>query len=192
MNWKIWTRKIPVPSRQPAQKVRQWIMDTPLQPALESAIRTAYETMQKRYGDELAVAVRSSATAEDLPDASFAGQQETFLKRPRAGPGAGKIARRVCQPLQRPGDRVPRPPTGSSINDVALSAGVQLMVRSGTGAAGVLFTLDTESGYRDVVFVTSSYGLGESVVQGAVNPDEFYLFKPNRARRPAGPCCAAH
>jgi len=167
------------------QKVRQWIMDTPLQPALESAIRTAYETMQKRYGDELAVAVRSSATAEDLPDASFAGQQETFLNVRGLDQVLEKL-HAVFASLYNDRAIAYRVHHGFEHHDVALSAGVQLMVRSGTGAAGVLFTLDTESGYRDVVFVTSSYGLGESVVQGAVNPDEFYLFKPNlRAGLPA-------
>ncbi len=167
------------------QRVREWIMDTALPDALEQAIRSAYETMQSRYGERLAVAVRSSATAEDLPDASFAGQQETFLNVR----GIDQVLEQlhvVFASLYNDRAIAYRVHHGFDHHDVALSAGVQLMVRSGSGASGVMFTLDTESGYRNVVFVTSSYGLGESVVQGAVNPDEFYLFKPNlEAGRPA-------
>ncbi len=167
------------------QQVRQWIMDTPLQPALETAIRSGWETLQTRYGEDLAVAVRSSATAEDLPDASFAGQQETFLNVRGLDQVLEKL-HAVFASLYNDRAIAYRVHHGFEHHDVALSAGVQLMVRSGSGSAGVLFTLDTESGYREVVFVTSSYGLGESVVQGAVNPDEFYLFKPNlRAGLPA-------
>ena len=136
-------------------------------------------------GGEIAVAVRSSATAEDLPDASFAGQQETFLNVTGAddvrAQGQGSLR-------QLYNDRAIayRVHHGFKHEDVFLSAGVQLMVRSDVGASGVLFTLDTESGFRDVVFVTSSYGLGEMVVQGAVNPDEFYVYKPTlRAGKPA-------
>jgi len=166
-------------------RVREWIMDTVLPDALEQAIRSAYETMQERYGEDLAVAVRSSATAEDLPDASFAGQQETFLNVR----GIDQVLEQlhvVFASLYNDRAIAYRVHHGFDHHDVALSAGVQLMVRSGSGASGVMFTLDTESGYRNVVFVTSSYGLGESVVQGAVNPDEFYLFKPNlEAGRPA-------
>ncbi len=165
--------------------IRQWIMDTPLQPALENAIRDAYATMQERYGDSLAVAVRSSATAEDLPDASFAGQQESFLNVRGIDEVLVKL-HAVFASLYNDRAIAYRVHHGFAHHDVALSAGVQLMVRSGSGSSGVLFTLDTESGYRNVVFVTSSYGLGESVVQGAVNPDEFYLFKPNlEAGKPA-------
>jgi pyruvate,water dikinase len=131
------------------------------------------------------VAVRSSATAEDLPDASFAGQQETFLNVCGIETVLEKI-HAVFASLYNDRAIAYRVHQGFAHADVALSAGIQLMVRAGTGAAGVLFTLDTESGYRDVVFITSSYGLGESVVQGAVNPDEFYLFKPNlRDDKPA-------
>ncbi|NBB91612.1 MAG: phosphoenolpyruvate synthase [Gammaproteobacteria bacterium] len=165
--------------------IRQWVMDTPLPDDLEQAIRDAYAKIQERYGENLAVAVRSSATAEDLPDASFAGQQETFLNVCGIEAVLEKI-HAVFASLYNDRAIAYRVHQGFAHADVALSAGVQLMVRAGAGAAGVLFTLDTESGYRDVVFITSSYGLGESVVQGAVNPDEFYLFKPNlRADRPA-------
>jgi len=166
-------------------KIRQWIMDTPLQPPLEEAIRGGYQEMQSTYGNDLAVAVRSSATAEDLPDASFAGQQETFLNVRGIEEVLVKL-HEVFASLYNDRAIAYRVHHGFDHHDVALSAGIQLMVRSGTGSAGVLFTLDTESGYRNVVFVTSSYGLGESVVQGAVNPDEFYLFKPNlEAGKPA-------
>jgi pyruvate,water dikinase len=166
-------------------EIRQWIMDTPLPDDLEQAIREAYAKIQERYGKDLAVAVRSSATAEDLPDASFAGQQETFLNVCGIEAVLEKI-HAVFASLYNDRAIAYRVHQGFAHADVALSAGIQLMVRAGSGAAGVLFTLDTESGYRDVVFITSSYGLGESVVQGAVNPDEFYLFKPNlRADKPA-------
>jgi pyruvate,water dikinase len=159
-------------------RIRQWIMETPLQQPLEHAIREAWETMVQRYGDNLAVAVRSSATAEDLPDASFAGQQETFLNCQGLDEVLEKI-HAVFASLYNDRAIAYRVHHGFEHHEVALSAGIQLMVRAGSGSAGVIFTLDTESGYRGVVFVTSSYGLGESVVQGAVNPDEFYLFKPN-------------
>jgi pyruvate,water dikinase len=166
-------------------RIREWIMNTPLQAGLEAAIREGYLAMQERYGETLAVAVRSSATAEDLPDASFAGQQETFLNVRGIEDVLEKL-HAVYASLYNDRAIAYRVHHGFAHHDVALSAGVQLMVRSGSGAAGVLFTLDTESGYRNVVFVTSSYGLGESVVQGAVNPDEFYLFKPNlEAGKPA-------
>lgn len=165
--------------------IRGWIMDTPLHEPLEQAVRQAYEKMQQRYGAGLAVAVRSSATAEDLPDASFAGQQETFLNVRGIDAVLEKI-HAVFASLYNNRAIAYRVHQGFAHDDVALSAGIQLMVNAGSGAAGVTFTLDTESGYRDVVFITSSYGLGESVVQGAVNPDEFYLFKPNlRAGKPA-------
>ena len=166
-------------------EIRQWIMDTPLQAELQQAIVESFETMKAHYGENLAVAVRSSATAEDLPDASFAGQQETFLNVVGIEDVLEKI-HAVFASLYNDRAIAYRVHHGFDHHDVALSAGIQLMVRSDTGSAGVLFTLDTESGYRGVVFVTSSYGLGESVVQGAVNPDEFYLFKDNlQAGRPA-------
>ena len=167
------------------QDIRQWIMETPLQAPLQNAITEAFAEMSARYGDDMAVAVRSSATAEDLPDASFAGQQETFLNVRGIDDVLEKL-HAVFASLYNDRAIAYRVHHGFDHHDVALSAGVQLMVRSDQGAAGVLFTLDTESGYRGVVFVTSSYGLGESVVQGAVNPDEFYLFKDNlRQQKPA-------
>ncbi|MEE4329459.1 MAG: PEP/pyruvate-binding domain-containing protein, partial [Wenzhouxiangella sp.] len=167
------------------EQIRGWIMEAPLQAPLEAAIREAWTEMEKRYGGTVAVAVRSSATAEDLPDASFAGQQETFLNVVGIESVLEKI-HAVFASLYNDRAIAYRVHHGFAHHEVALSAGIQLMVRSGTGAAGVIFTLDTESGYRNVVFVTSAYGLGESVVQGAVNPDEFYLFKPNlRADLPA-------
>jgi len=175
------TRKLAETGKQ----IRQWIMETPLQEPLETAIREAWATMQSRYGEDLAVAVRSSATAEDLPDASFAGQQETFLNVLGIEAVLEKI-HAVFASLYNDRAIAYRVHHGFEHHEVALSAGIQLMVRAGEGAAGVMFTLDTESGYRNVVFITSSYGLGESVVQGAVNPDEFYLFKPNlREGKPA-------
>ena len=167
------------------REIRQWIMETPLQSNLQTAITEAYQKMAAQYGDDMAVAVRSSATAEDLPDASFAGQQETFLNV-RGLDNVLEKLHAVFASLYNDRAIAYRVHHGFDHHDVALSAGVQLMVRSDVGAAGVLFTLDTESGYRGVVFVTSSYGLGESVVQGAVNPDEFYLFKDNLTHnRPA-------
>lgn len=170
---------------QAGQEIRQWIMETPLQAPLQKAITEAFAQMSAQYGDEMAVAVRSSATAEDLPDASFAGQQETFLNVRGIDDVLEKL-HAVFASLYNDRAIAYRVHHGFDHHDVALSAGVQLMVRSDQGAAGVLFTLDTESGYRGVVFVTSSYGLGESVVQGAVNPDEFYLFKDNlRKQKPA-------
>ena len=168
------------------KEIRQWVMDAPLQPALDAAIREAYAELCRRAGSaEVSVAVRSSATAEDLPDASFAGQQETFLNVTGVEDVVAKV-KEVFASLYNDRAIAYRVHHGFKHEDVFLSAGVQLMVRSDVGASGVLFTLDTESGFRDAVFVTSSYGLGENVVQGAVNPDEFYVYKPNlRAGRPA-------
>ena len=167
------------------KEIRGWIVETPLPEALSDAIRDAWAEMRERFGDDIEVAVRSSATAEDLPDASFAGQQETFLNVRGLEDVARKI-HEVFASLYNDRAIAYRVHHGFEHADVALSAGIQLMVRSDVGAAGVLFTLDTESGYRGVVFITSSYGLGESVVQGAVNPDEFYLFKANlQAGRPS-------
>ncbi|PKL95856.1 MAG: phosphoenolpyruvate synthase, partial [Gammaproteobacteria bacterium HGW-Gammaproteobacteria-8] len=166
-------------------EIRRWIVETPLPQALSNAVAEAWAEMEQRYGRDIAVAVRSSATAEDLPDASFAGQQETFLNV-RGLDQVGRRIHEVFASLYNDRAIAYRVHHGFVHAEVALSAGVQLMVRSDTGSSGVLFTLDTESGYRGVVFVTSSYGLGESVVQGAVNPDEFYLFKANlEAGRPA-------
>ena len=159
-------------------EIRAWVIDAPLQPELDQAIRDGYARMRTEAGDDaLAVAVRSSATAEDLPDASFAGQQETFLNVTGEDDVVRKV-KEVFASLYNDRAIAYRVHHGFKHEDVFLSAGVQLMVRSDIGASGVLFTLDTESGFRDVVFITSSYGLGEMVVQGAVNPDEFYVYKP--------------
>lgn len=157
-------------------KIRQWVVDTPLTPALEQEIRTAFAELSKDNPD-IAVAVRSSATAEDLPDASFAGQQETFLNI-RGIDNVLIAVKEVFASLFNDRAIAYRVHQGYAHQHVALSAGIQRMVRSETGASGVMFTLDTESGFRDVVFITASYGLGEMVVQGAVNPDEFYVSKP--------------
>ena len=160
------------------REIRQWIVDTPFPPALDDAIHSAFAEMEAQSGGAgISVAVRSSATAEDLPDASFAGQQETFLNIV----GIENVLhamKEVFASLYNDRAISYRVHKGFTHAEVALSAGVQRMVRSDTGAAGVMFTLDTESGFRDVVFITSAYGLGESVVQGAVNPDEFYVHKP--------------
>ncbi|WP_434730779.1 phosphoenolpyruvate synthase [Xanthomonas arboricola pv. pruni] len=168
------------------KEIRGWVIDAPLQPELDRDIRTAYAQLcAENGGGEVAVAVRSSATAEDLPDASFAGQQETFLNVTGADDVVHKV-KEVFASLYNDRAIAYRVHHGFKHEDVFLSAGVQLMVRSGVGAAGVLFTLDTESGFRDVVFFTSSFGLGEMVVQGAVNPDEFYVYKPTlTAGKPA-------
>lgn len=157
-------------------KIRQWIVETPLTASLEQEIRAAFTTLSNG-NPEIAVAVRSSATAEDLPDASFAGQQETFLNI-RGIDNVLIAIKEVFASLYNDRAISYRVHQGFAHDVVALSAGVQRMVRSETGAAGVMFTLDTESGFREVVFITASYGLGEMVVQGAVNPDEFYLSKP--------------
>ena len=159
-------------------EIRGWLIDTPLIPAFDKAVREAYAKLCKDAGGtDVAVAVRSSATAEDLPDASFAGQQETFLNVTGADDVIHKV-KEVFASLYNDRAIAYRVHHGFKHEDVFLSAGVQLMIRSDVGASGVLFTLDTESGFRDAVFVTASYGLGEMVVQGAVNPDEFYVYKP--------------
>ena len=167
-------------------EIRAWIMATPLTATLESAIRDAYRKLSLDNGQQAAaVAVRSSATAEDLPDASFAGQQETFLNVVGEDTVVEKV-HEVFASLFNDRAISYRTHHGFDHNKVHLSAGVQLMVRSDLATSGVMFTLDTESGFRDVVLITTSYGLGEMVVQGAVNPDEYYLYKPNlRAGRPA-------
>jgi pyruvate,water dikinase len=157
-------------------EIRDWIANTPLPPALESEIRSHFE--QLTQGDaKMSLAVRSSATAEDLPDASFAGQQETYLNVEGIEDVLDKI-RHVFASLYNDRAISYRVHKGFTHAEVALSAGIQRMVRSDLGAAGVMFTMDTESGFDQVVFITSSYGLGETVVQGAVNPDEFYVHKP--------------
>lgn len=157
--------------------IRQWIIDTPFLPELEADITSAFKTLQGDAGDEASFAVRSSATAEDMPDASFAGQQETFLNV--KGIDAVMVAiKHVYASLFNDRAISYRVHQGYDHKGVALSAGIQRMVRSDCAASGVMFTIDTESGFEDVVFITSSYGLGEMVVQGAVNPDEFYVHKP--------------
>ncbi len=155
--------------------IRTWILETPLPDKLMEAVRTSWEEMSG--GKDIAVAVRSSATAEDLPEASFAGQQETFLNV-RGLDNLVEAMHQVFASLFNDRAIAYRVHQGFDHSQIALSAGVQTMVRSDVGAAGVLFTLDTETGFRDAVFITASYGLGETVVQGAVNPDEFYVFKP--------------
>ena len=159
------------------KEIRQLIVDTPFPAQLENEIRTAYDQMVADSGAAISVAVRSSATAEDLPDASFAGQQETFLNVVGIDEVMHKM-KEVFASLYNDRAISYRVHKGFEHDVVALSAGVQRMVRSDLGAAGVMFTIDTESGFEDVVFITSSYGLGETVVQGAVNPDEFYVHKP--------------
>ncbi|WP_444997709.1 phosphoenolpyruvate synthase [Aliikangiella sp. IMCC44359] len=158
-------------------KIRRWVMETPFQPELEEAIYKAYLELKGDSNDEFAVAVRSSATAEDLPDASFAGQQETFLNV-RGWENVKLALKEVFASLFNDRAISYRVHQGFAHADVALSAGVQKMVRSDIAASGVMFTIDTESGFSDVVFITGAYGLGETVVQGAVNPDEFYVHKP--------------
>jgi len=159
-------------------EIRGWVIESPLHDELDQDIRSAYRKLcSENGGGDVAVAVRSSATAEDLPDASFAGQQETFLNVTGEDDVVHKV-KEVFASLYNDRAIAYRVHHGFKHEDVFLSAGVQLMVRSDVGASGVLFTLDTESGFRDVVFITSSYGLGEMVVQGAVNPDEFYVYKP--------------
>ncbi len=157
-------------------EIRGWVEAQPFPKALEDAIRAEFERLVAG-NPEASFAVRSSATAEDLPDASFAGQQETFLNVVGIDDVLHKM-KEVFASLYNDRAISYRVHKGFAHADVALSAGVQRMVRSDLGAAGVMFTIDTESGFKDVVFVTSSYGLGETVVQGAVNPDEFYVHKP--------------
>ena len=164
---------------QAGAEIRGWIEAAPLQPRLEQEIRTAFAQLDD--SGKGSFAVRSSATAEDLPDASFAGQQETFLNVEGID-DVLKTIRQVFASLYNDRAISYRVHKGFAHAEVALSAGIQRMVRSDLGAAGVMFTLDTESGFEDVVFITSSYGLGETVVQGAVNPDEFYVFKTTLAQ----------
>ena len=168
------------------KEIRQWILETPFPEQLDAEIASAWDKMVADAGSaDISVAVRSSATAEDLPDASFAGQQETFLNI-NGLDNVKEAMKHVFASLYNDRAISYRVHKGFAHDVVALSAGVQRMVRSDSGASGVMFTIDTESGFEDVVFVTSSYGLGEMVVQGAVNPDEFYVHKPTlRAGRPA-------
>ncbi len=175
--------------------IRQWIEEADFQPELDQQLRDAYATLvatvssgdaSESDGSEVAVAVRSSATAEDLPDASFAGQQETFLNI-RGVDQVVQAVKSVFASLFNDRAIAYRVHQGFEHDKVALSAGIQFMVNSAVGSAGVMFTIDTESGFDQVVFITGSYGLGETVVQGAVNPDEFYLYKPSleEGREPA-------
>lgn len=158
------------------KEIRGWIEAAALPPDLDAGLRTAYAAL----GDSVSVAVRSSATAEDLPDASFAGQQETYL-HVRGGDALVHHVRKVFASLYNDRAIAYRVHHGFTHAEVALSAGVQRMVRADLACSGVLFTLDTESGFRDVVFITAAWGLGETVVQGSVNPDEFYVHKPKLA-----------
>ncbi|WP_305535034.1 phosphoenolpyruvate synthase [Thiobacillus sp.] len=157
-------------------EIRAWVEAAALPAALETGLRAAYAAL----GDNVSVAVRSSATAEDLPDASFAGQQETYL-HVQGADDLLRYVRKVFASLYNDRAIAYRVHHGFAHADVALSAGVQRMVRSDIACSGVLFTLDTESGFRDVVFITAAWGLGETVVQGSVNPDEFYVHKPKLA-----------
>ena len=161
-------------------EIRQWIIDTPFPAEFEKAVRDAFAELDA--DGKGSFAVRSSATAEDLPDASFAGQQETYLNVVGIDEVLSKI-HHVFASLYNDRAISYRVHKGYAHAEVALSAGIQRMVRSDKGSAGVMFTLDTESGFKDVVFLTSSYGLGETVVQGSVNPDEFYVYwRPGRSR----------
>ena len=169
---------------QAGKEIRQWVVDAPLPEQLESQIRQSYAVLSVK-GEDATVAVRSSATAEDLPDASFAGQQETFLNIK----GITQVlhaVKLVFASLFNDRAISYRVHQGFEHAEVALSAGIQLMVRSDLASSGVMFSVDTESGFEDVVFITSSYGLGETVVQGAVNPDEFYVYK--KALNAGRPC----
>ncbi|MCC2604578.1 phosphoenolpyruvate synthase [Planctobacterium marinum] len=157
-------------------EIRQWIIDTPFQPVLEEAIKTAFDQIQSAFESDASFAVRSSATAEDMPDASFAGQQETFLNV-KGYDNVLVAIKHVFASLFNDRAISYRVHQGYDHKGVALSAGIQRMVRSDQASSGVMFSIDTESGFENVVFITSSYGLGEMVVQGAVNPDEFYVHK---------------
>lgn len=166
------------------RKIRQWVIETPFQPELQQAIHEAYQKLSGGNA-QVSFAVRSSATAEDMPDASFAGQQETFLNV-RGIDHIMEAIKHVFASLFNDRAISYRVHQGYDHRGVALSAGIQRMVRSDIAASGVMFSIDTESGFDQVVFITSSFGLGEMVVQGAVNPDEFYVHKPTlKARKPA-------
>jgi pyruvate,water dikinase len=169
--------------RNAGKTIRDMVVNHPLPESLEHGIRQAYQDLTGNTRSD--VAVRSSATAEDLPDASFAGQQETFLNV-RGIENVLKCIREVFASLFNDRAIAYRVHQGFDHTEVALSAGVQRMIRSDQGCSGVMFTIDTESGFSDVVLITASWGLGECIVQGSVNPDEFYVYKPALAReRPA-------
>jgi len=163
------------------EEIRQWILTTPFSSSLVKALQQAYDTLIEKYGMDASFAVRSSATAEDLPDASFAGQQETYLNI-KGFDNIQAAIHAVFASLYNDRAIAYRVHHGFDHSQIALSAGIQKMVRSNTASSGVMFTLDTESGFEDVVFITSSYGLGEMVVQGAINPDEYYVHKPMLAQ----------
>ncbi|HDH17091.1 MAG TPA: phosphoenolpyruvate synthase, partial [Gammaproteobacteria bacterium] len=158
-------------------EIRGWLIDAPLGQRLQEEIGESYRQMERQFGSNVAVAVRSSATAEDLPEASFAGQQDTFLNIRGTGNVLSAV-HHVFASLFNNRAIAYRVHQGFDHAAVALSAGVQRMIRSDIGSAGVIFTLDTESGFSDAVFITGAWGLGETVVQGAVNPDEFFVYKP--------------
>jgi len=164
--------------KKAGNQIRQWIFDAVLPDELQQDIRQAYQQLVGKYGKDASYAVRSSATAEDLADASFAGQQETYLNI-QGEDAILNAVKAVFASLYNDRAIAYRVHHGFEHDNVALSAGIQLMVRSDLGSSGVMFTLDTESGFEDVIFITSAYGLGESVVQGSVNPDEFYVYKPS-------------
>jgi pyruvate,water dikinase len=159
------------------EEIRQWILATPFSSPLVKALQQAYEELTEKYGSDSTFAVRSSATAEDLPDASFAGQQETYLNI-KGIENIQTAIHAVFASLYNDRAIAYRVHHGFDHSQVALSAGIQKMVRSNHASSGVMFTMDTESGFEDVVFITSSYGLGEMIVQGAINPDEYYVHKP--------------
>ncbi len=158
------------------KKIRKWILDTPFSKELETNIKSHYENLLDKSPNGTTFAVRSSATAEDLPDASFAGQQESFLNI-HGIDNIKHAIKEVFASLYNDRAISYRVHKNFIHSEVAISAGIQQMVRSDMGSSGVMFTIDTESGFKDVIFITSSYGLGETVVQGAVNPDEFYVHK---------------
>ena len=162
-------------------EIRQWILATPFPPPLVMALQQAYEELIEKYDSDTTFAVRSSATAEDLPDASFAGQQETYLNI-KGFENIQTAIHAVFASLYNDRAIAYRVHQGFDHSQIALSAGIQKMVRSNFASSGVMFTLDTESGFEDVVFITSSYGLGEMIVQGAINPDEYYVHKPMLAQ----------
>jgi|LGVF01.2.fsa_nt_gb pyruvate,water dikinase len=163
--------------QETGKKIRNWILEATLPLNLEHDFRQAYQQLEKKYGAAATYAVRSSATAEDLADASFAGQQETYLNI-QGEDAILKAIQAVFASLYNDRAIAYRVHHGFAHHDVALSAGIQLMIRSDLASSGVMFTLDTESGFEDVIFITSAYGLGETIVQGSVNPDEFYVYKP--------------
>mgnify|MGYP001258155794 FL=1 len=162
---------------QTGREIRDWIVETPFPDALHKAICAAYRELVQRYSEDTTFAVRSSATAEDLPEASFAGQQETYLNI-QGEESLLHAIKLVFASLFNDRAIAYREHQNFDHRHVALSAGIQKMVRSDLAASGVMFSIDTESGFSDVVFITSAYGLGETVVQGAVNPDEFIVYKP--------------